>query len=149
MKKAEFYEERGLDRIIGLSDGVFAFSFTLLSAELIVPSLTGNDLGKLTGDLLGETPILIYFLFTFMITGAYWMSHHSVFRFIRGYDELMMRLNLLFLFFYHINALCHQIVDVIWACPDCSNNCCHRVRSPGSYHQFDLALCIPESQKYR
>lgn len=99
MKKAEFYEERGLDRIIGLSDGVFAFSFTLLSAELIVPSLTGNDLGKLTGDLLGETPILIYFLFTFMITGAYWMSHHSVFRFIRGYDELMMRLNLLFLFF--------------------------------------------------
>lgn len=99
MKKGEFYEERGLDRIIGLSDGVFAFSFTLLSAELIVPSLTGNDLGKLTGDLLGETPILIYFFFTFMITGSYWLSHHGVFRFIRGYDELMMRLNLIFLFF--------------------------------------------------
>lgn len=99
MKKKDFYEERGLDRIIGLSDGVFAFSFTLLSMELIVPSLNGSNLGQLSKDLLGETPILIYFFFTFMITGAYWLSHHRVFRFMKGYDELVMRLNLGFLLF--------------------------------------------------
>jgi uncharacterized membrane protein len=99
MKRMDFFEERGLDRIIGLSDGVFAFALTLLSMELIVPSLTGNDISKLTTDLFGETPIVIYFFFTFMITGAYWLSHHRIFRFIIRYDELILRLNLSFLLF--------------------------------------------------
>lgn len=92
MKKEEYYEERGLDRIINLSDAVFAFSMTLLAADLVVPD--GGDAALLSQGIFGEIPRFIYFFMTFFITAAYWGSHHRIFRFIRRYDDTLMRLNM-------------------------------------------------------
>ncbi len=95
MKKEEYYEERGLDRIINLSDAVFAFSMTLLAVDLVVPD-TG-DAAVISQSIFGEIPRFIYFFMTFFITAAYWGSHHRIFRFIRRYDDNLMRLNIFLL----------------------------------------------------
>lgn len=99
MKRSEYFEEKGLDRIINLSDGVFAFSMTLLAADLVVPELQKTQQYLLTEDILGEYGRFLYFILTFIITGAYWFNHHRIFRFITGYDGVLMRLNLYFLLF--------------------------------------------------
>ena len=99
MKKEEFYEERGLDRIINLSDAVFAFSLTLLTVDLVVPDMQGSSGSLLIHDLAGEYSRFLYFILTFFITASYWTSHHRIFRFIERYDSVLMRINLYFLFF--------------------------------------------------
>jgi uncharacterized membrane protein len=99
MRKSEYFEERGLDRIINLSDAVFAFSMTLLAVDLVVPELQKSQEYLLYEDLLDEYGRFLYFFLTFVITGAYWSSHHRIFRFITRYDGILMRLNLYFLLF--------------------------------------------------
>ena len=47
--------QRGLDRILALSDGVFAFSITLMVLDLVVPALgSSTDVNALAGLLAGE-----------------------------------------------------------------------------------------------
>lgn len=99
MKRSEYYEERSLDRIIALSDAVFAFSLTLQAVDLVVPDLKPGEISEISRQLLGEWPRFLYFLLTFFITSAFWFSHHRNFRFIRRYDDILMKLNLYYLLF--------------------------------------------------
>lgn len=111
MKRADYYEERGLDRIINLSDAVFAFSLTLLTVDLVVPELQGSETSLLYQDLLGEYSRFLYFLMTFVITSAYWSSHHRIFRFIRRYDGILMRLNIYFLLFITLMPFITKLIS--------------------------------------
>lgn len=99
MKRSEYYERRGLDRIIGISDGVFAFSLTLLAIDIAVPDLQKQQDTLLYQGLADEYSRFLYFFLTFIITAAYWSNHHRIFRFITGYDGILMRLNIFFLLF--------------------------------------------------
>ena len=99
MKKSDYYERRGLDRIIGISDAVFAFSLTLLAIDLVVPDLQKQQDALLVQGLVDEYSHFLYFFLTFIITAAYWSNHHRIFRFIIGYDGILMRLNTFFLLF--------------------------------------------------
>ena len=111
MKRADYYEERGLDRIVNLSDAVFAFSLTLLTIELVVPDLQSSQTSLLFQDLLGEYTQFLIFLMTFIITGAYWLSHHRIFRFIRRYDGILMRINLFLLFFITLMPFITKLIN--------------------------------------
>ena len=111
MKKEEYYEERGLDRIIGISDGVFAFSLTLLALDLVVPDLMSEQSGLLMNSLLDESTRFLYFFLTFIITSAYWSSHHRIFRFIRRYDGILMRLNIFFLLFITLMPFITKLIN--------------------------------------
>ncbi len=111
MKRSEYYEERGLDRIIGMSDAIFAFSLTLLAADLIVPDLSAVNSFQLSNDLIQEIPRFLYFLLTFMITWAYWSKHHRVFRFIRRYDDVLIRLNMFFLLFILLMPFITKVIN--------------------------------------
>jgi uncharacterized membrane protein len=97
MKRNDYFEERGLDRIISISDAVFAFSLTLLTVDLVVPDLQTGQTSLLIQDLTGEYSRFLYFLLTFFITASYWTAHHRIFRFIKRYDNILMRANLFFL----------------------------------------------------
>ncbi|MCA1916908.1 TMEM175 family protein [Methanospirillum hungatei] len=99
MKRSDYYERRGLDRIIGISDAVFAFSLTLLAIDLVVPDLQKQQDALLVQGLADEYSRFLYFFLTFIITAAYWSNHHRIFRFIVGYDGILMRLNTFFLLF--------------------------------------------------
>lgn len=92
--------EKGLDRILALSDGIFAFSLTLLVLSLVVPQLTsGQSNAELSKKLVEEIPSFFVYFWSFFIVSLYWLGHHRVFRYIQRYDALLILCNLIFLMF--------------------------------------------------
>jgi uncharacterized membrane protein len=108
----ESAEEKGLDRILALSDGVFAFAITLLVLSLTVPTLTGekNSL-NLLGSLAGELPTFYTYALSFFVISVWWVAHHRLFRYIKRYTTTLMWLNLFFLLFITIIPFLTEILD--------------------------------------
>ena len=90
-----FDDERGLDRIMLFSDAVMAIAITLLVMDLKVPEVS-IGLGRALGALW---PNYLSYLLSFFIIGNYWLSHHRLFRAIVRYDDRLVLLSLVFLFF--------------------------------------------------
>ncbi len=87
----------GNERIVGLSDGVFAIAITLLVLSLIVPASLPR--GGLFGLLPVLLPKLVGHVITFAILGIYWVAHHNMFKYVHRHDRTLLWLNLLFLLF--------------------------------------------------
>jgi len=86
------------DRIVNLSDGVFAIAITLLVLDIRVPNLPENDVAsQLPGALLSLWPKYLGYILSFVGISAFWTIHHSIFRHIRSYDRTLLYLNFLFL----------------------------------------------------
>ncbi len=111
MKRTEYYQEKGLERIVNISDAIFAFSLTLLAADLIVPDISGITSLQLSNELVSEIPKFLYFLLTFLITWAYWTKHHKIFRFIKRYDDVLIRLNMFFLLFIVLMPFITKVIN--------------------------------------
>jgi len=90
--------ERETGRMISFSDAIFAFAITLLAFNLKVPdvphSLAGAELVQWMAALL---PQLTVYIFSFIIVGVYWISHHQIFEHIKRRDATLTWLNLFFL----------------------------------------------------
>jgi uncharacterized membrane protein len=89
---------RDRDRIVNLSDGVFAIAITLLVLDIHVPDIP-EDLvaSELPAALLALWPKYLGYLLSFLGISTFWVIHHSVFRPIRSYDRVLLYLNFLFL----------------------------------------------------
>lgn len=81
--------QRHFDRLVMLSDGVFAIAMTLSAVELKPEEAAGAH------SLLAQwtTPLLIYFL-SFFIVGGVWMQHRRVLTHLRHVDTPMTLLTL-------------------------------------------------------
>jgi len=90
-----FEDKTGLERMLFFSDAVMAIAITLLVMDLKVPEMS-RGLGP---ALLAQWPNYLSYLFSFFIIGNYWISHHRLFRPIVRYDDRLLLLNLVFLFF--------------------------------------------------
>jgi uncharacterized membrane protein len=90
----------GLERLVFFSDAVIAIAITLLSIDLKLPE-TGQLLtnGDLQVALVSLAPRFTAFLISFLVIGVYWVSHHRYLGFIVRYDQVLIVLNFLFLFF--------------------------------------------------
>lgn len=85
-----------LERLIVLSDGVFAIAITLLVLEIAAPSGTLSE-AALANKLQGLIqPILTYAL-SFIVVSAYWVTHQRIFHYIKRADSGLIWLNILFL----------------------------------------------------
>lgn len=89
--------EVSTDRVIMLTDGIFAIVMTILVLELHVPELLSS--AQLGHALIEEIPVLISFFVSFIILGLYWIGHHNFFHLIKRVDRPMLWINILFLFF--------------------------------------------------
>lgn len=102
----------GLDRVLAISDGVFAFAITLLVLDLFVPILssgaTSADLGK---ALSQEYASFISYLLSFFIAGVWWNAHNRNFGFLRSADSTLRWLNLLFLLWIALLPFFTKILD--------------------------------------
>ncbi len=90
----------GTQRIEAFTDGVFAIAITLLVLELKVPEHLPP--GGLAGMLPELLPKFAGHAISFLVLGAYWLGHHSMFMHIQRHDRNLMWLNLLFLMFIGI-----------------------------------------------
>jgi uncharacterized membrane protein len=91
---------RDRDRIVNLSDGVFAIAITLLVLDIQVPDIPENMVAtELPGELFSLWPKYLGYLLSFVGISTFWMIHHSIFRPIKAYDRVLLYLNFLFLMF--------------------------------------------------
>jgi TMEM175 potassium channel family protein len=89
---------RDRDRIVNLSDGVFAIAITLLVLDIRVPDIPENLVAsELSRELLSLWPKYLGYFLSFVGVSTFWMIHHSIFRPIRAYDRILLYLNFLFL----------------------------------------------------
>ena len=89
---------RDRDRIVNLSDGVFAIALTLLVLDIRVPDIPeGLVASELPAELLSLWPKYLGYFLSFVVIATFWLIHHSIFRPIRVYDRPLLLLNFLFL----------------------------------------------------
>jgi uncharacterized membrane protein len=88
---------RGLGRTLALSDGIFAIAMTLLAFETLPSDLKGDPAHHLTRALGSLGDRYFAFFLTFLVIGLLWLAHHQIFDRIERADDVLLRLNLLFL----------------------------------------------------
>jgi uncharacterized membrane protein len=85
-----------LERLIFLSDGVYAIALTLLAVELVLPEsavdLHGRDLLE---SLLESWPKVLAFVTSFTVIANFWVGHNVLFQHVRRFDGGLMWLALL------------------------------------------------------
>ena len=88
----------GLERLIFVSDAVFAIAITILVLDIHLPP-AGDivDNGQLLLILTGLWPKYLAYIISFWVIGFYWISHHRKFLMIKRFDNRLLRLNLLLL----------------------------------------------------
>ena len=81
-------------RIEAFSDGVFAVAITLLALDLHVPRLNELTPGaRLGGALLGEWPVFLAYVTSFLTILVMWVNHHRLFELIRRSDHWFLIVN--------------------------------------------------------
>lgn len=88
--------ERETERLEAFSDGIFAFSITLLVLNLYDPTTQGSSL---LAGLLAEWPSFFAFFASFVIILVMWINHHNMFNYIKRLSREFMILNGLLLMF--------------------------------------------------
>jgi uncharacterized membrane protein len=95
-REGETQQDR--DRIVNLSDGVFAIAITLLVLDIRAPDIPQRMVdSQLPGALLSLWPNYLGYVLSFVGISAFWLIHHSIFRSITAYDRVLIYLNFLFL----------------------------------------------------
>jgi uncharacterized membrane protein len=82
------------NRLEAFSDGVFAIAITLLVLEIKVPP--GESIGL---GLLHLWPSYLAYAISFIVIGAIWINHHTMFDWIVRADQKLLLLNTLHLMF--------------------------------------------------
>lgn len=104
----------GLGRLLALSDGVFSIAMTLLVFTLRLPTpgdsaapVPEGTVERLLRDL---EPRIVSFVISFALLGLFWMQHHRRFRWIQRYDDVLLWLNLLFLFWIVVIPFATELI---------------------------------------
>lgn len=87
-------ERHNYDRLLMLSDGVFAIAITLLALELRLPQSWN---GSTEGLLSATGRPLIGYMFGFLLVGVFWFIHRRMFAQLEQADGVVTVLNLLLL----------------------------------------------------
>lgn len=86
-----------LDRVVNLSDGIFAVAITLLVLDLHTPQLSSPTDDELYRALADAAPSAATFVLSFAVVGLYWLSHHRLFHMIKQYDRGLVYVNFVLL----------------------------------------------------
>jgi len=86
-------------RMEALSDGIFAIAATLLVLDLTIPTVTSKDVGS---QLVDQWPSYVAYLVSFATIGNAWLNHSLITEYLDRADAIMLRLNLILLFFVSV-----------------------------------------------
>ena len=89
---------RGFERLVNFSDAVIAIAMTLLVLPLV--DIPGElQAGETMADVLSEhRSEFAAFVLSFLVIWTLWTAHHRIMEHFRGYDDVLMRWHMLFLF---------------------------------------------------
>jgi uncharacterized membrane protein len=105
------------DRILALSDGVFAIALTLLVLEL-VPRIDEAVTGRaLVGALLELWPELVAYLLSFLVIGRFWDTHRGLFRVVPLADNRVVWANLAVLLWVTLIPATAALLGAHWREP--------------------------------
>jgi uncharacterized membrane protein len=82
------------ERLLLFSDGIIAFTITLATISIRLPSESTKELQELLAEL---RPNLLTYVIGFVIVGSYWYEHWRLFRYIKRTTTAFVVRNLLFL----------------------------------------------------
>lgn len=86
-------------RIEIFSDGVIAIIITIMVLELKLPELSEtHDRYEIKQHLIDVLPHLGAYIFSFIMVGILWTSHHHLFNLLEKTDGFLLAQNLFFLF---------------------------------------------------
>jgi uncharacterized membrane protein len=85
-----------LARFEAFSDGIFSIAITLLVLDIAVPAASGD---RLLHAVLEEWPSYLGYVVSFFTIGAMWIAHIAVNECLERLDSVLIRLNLILLFF--------------------------------------------------
>jgi uncharacterized membrane protein len=81
------------------SDGVIAIMITIMILELKLPDFEERQKTEdIKNHLLDMIPHFAAYVFSFVMIGILWTSHHHLFHLLKMTDNFLIRLNLFFLF---------------------------------------------------
>jgi len=86
----------GTRRMENFSDAIFAIAITLLVLDIAVPA---TATAHLSHALLSEWPVYLAYTVSFASIGAAWLSHNLITEYLDHADSILLRLNLLLMFF--------------------------------------------------
>ena len=87
-----------LDRLAGISDGIFAVGMTLLVLGLTVPTLSAHSEGDLWHELLRLGPNVLVYTMSFMTLGIFWVGQGTQLNLLARSNRHYSWLQLAFLF---------------------------------------------------
>ena len=87
-----------LDRLAGISDGIFAVGMTLLVLGLTVPTLSARSEGDLWHELLRLGPSVLVYTMSFMTLGIFWVGQGTQLNLLARSNRNYSWLQLAFLF---------------------------------------------------
>jgi uncharacterized membrane protein len=90
------------------SDGVFAIAITLLVLDIAIPSAEEHDIGR---ALIDQWPVYLAYLVSFASIGSAWLSHTTITEYLGRADSILLRLNLLLLFFVSLLPLPTRMIS--------------------------------------
>lgn len=87
-----------LDRLISLSDGVFAFALTLLIVSVEVPDMSDEQArNQLHRDVVALWPQMLSYVIGFLVIAFLWSAHRRTFARVQDFDDQLVKLNILLL----------------------------------------------------
>jgi len=99
------------DRLIMLSDGVFAIAITLLAFDLHGPGVWDGRLASLGSDLL---PKLGAYALSFVVISVYWLAHRRMMAVILTVDPPVTIINLVTLALVALLPAATQMAQMRW-----------------------------------
>jgi uncharacterized membrane protein len=88
------------DRIVSLTDAVFAIVMTLLVLEIVVPQLSHSEAAnELPKRLLELLPDVWSYATSFIILGFFWISHDGRFHYIKRANRTLLWITIFYLMF--------------------------------------------------
>jgi uncharacterized membrane protein len=80
-----------LDRLLILSDSVYAIALTLLAIELALPESTRDLRGDaLLPALLESWPKVLSYASSFTVIAIFWQAHHRLFLEVQRFDGILL-----------------------------------------------------------
>lgn len=103
LSRREVYQMKiSTTRAESFSDGVIAIIITIMVLQLfpeIKRDMTGTEV---LSAIHLRVPALIIYVLSFVMIGIFWVNHHHMFHLLERTDEVLLMLNLFFLFWISI-----------------------------------------------